>query len=117
MVWSTKPRLASTGPPKWIGRSPAARPGLDPDLVEQALEGQAVDQPVDHQPHRAFGGMGAEIDHAAGETRVRHLRHRDQQLAGERAFSGIVIAMAMPNINASAPGQQGQPPLGPGPEL
>ena len=61
---------------------------LDPDLLEQALEGQAVDQPVDHQPHGTFGGMGAEVDHAAGETRVRHLRHRDQQLAGERAFLG-----------------------------
>ena len=88
MVCSTKPRLDSTGPPKWIGMSPAAARLLDADLLEQVLEGQAVDQPVDHQAHRAVGGVGAEIDDAAGEARVRHLRHGDQQLPGERAFGG-----------------------------
>ena len=59
---------------------------LDPDLLEQILEAQAVDQPVDHQPHGAVDRMRAEIDHAAREARIGHLGHRNQQLPGERAL-------------------------------
>ncbi len=43
---------------------------------------------VDHDSHGAFGRMGADIDHAAGESLVAHGRHRDQHLPVEIAALG-----------------------------
>ena len=43
---------------------------------------------IDHDAHRAFGGVRADIDQAARETLVAHRRHRDQHLAVEIAALG-----------------------------
>ena len=65
------------------------RTGLDIELVQQVREGNAVDQLVHHQPHRAVLGMGAEIDYRALESRIEHLRHGDEKLT--RHVSGGVV--------------------------
>jgi hypothetical protein len=52
---------------------------LQVDLVEQAFQGQ-LGRPVDHQAERALLGVLADVDHRAGEIRIQHRRHRDQEL-------------------------------------
>ena len=62
---------------------------------------QAVDQAVHHQPHRAVGRMRAQIDHAPRKARIRHLRHRDQQLTGQRAVIGEASRRHAATLRAS----------------
>ena len=55
---------------------------------QQFVEFWALERAIQYQAHRPFRGMGAEIDHALGEARVFHGRHRDQQLAGQEVSRG-----------------------------
>ena len=89
---STKPRPVSTGPPLSTFTVPALRRQLDQvlrrddvELHQQVGELDVGGRLVDHDAHRAFGGMRAHIDQAARETLVAHRRHRDQHLAVEIA--------------------------------
>ena len=68
----------------------AALVGADVQLLQQVGEGDRADAPVDDQPHGAVGAVGAHIDHRAGEARIAHLRHGDQQLAGQVEIVGLV---------------------------
>jgi hypothetical protein len=65
--------------------------GADVQLLQKIVEGDRADAAVDHQPHRAVGAVGAHVDHRAREARVAHLRHGDQELAGQvgRGVFGI----------------------------
>ena len=58
------------------------------ELAQQVVEIRALQRAVEHQTHRAFRRVRAEIDDAVGEARVFHRRHRDQQLAGQEVGAG-----------------------------
>ena len=57
--------------------------GLDAELADHGREGDLAGGLVDYQAHGSLGRMGAQIDDAAGEARVFHGRHGDQQHAGK----------------------------------
>ena len=69
-------------------RAVARTLAVDFELLQQLVDGDLVDQLVDHEPHRPLLVMGAHQDHRAGKARVLHLGHGDEQLAGERGQAG-----------------------------
>jgi len=54
----------------------------------------AAGRAIDHDPHRAFGGMRAHIDHGTFEAGIAHHGHGDQELAVEIAGVGRIVARA-----------------------
>lgn len=55
---------------------------FDVELLKKVWKAQTVEQPIDHEPHCAFGGVGAEIHQGPRKSRILHLRHGDQHLSG-----------------------------------
>ena len=80
----------STGPPKWTRISSWRLLGPMFSCCSRSSKVIEPTRAVDDQPHGAVGTVGAHIDHRAGEARVAHLRHGDQQLAGQVEIVGIV---------------------------
>src|ERR1700748_2957432 len=50
------------------------------ELMDKLAKFEALDRPVDHDPHSAVRGMRAHEDHALFEARVGHAGERDQKL-------------------------------------
>ena len=89
---STKPRLGFDRPALEHLHAAGARRKLDQvggrdhvELHQQVGEADVRRRLVDDDAHGAFGGMGANVNHAAGEAVVAHGRHRDQHLPVEIA--------------------------------
>ncbi len=57
----------------------------DLELHQKIRETDMRRRLIDDDAHRAFGRMGADVDHAASKTLVAHRRHRDQHLTVEIA--------------------------------
>jgi hypothetical protein len=64
---------------------------FDVELLQEIGKGQGVEQSIDHQPHRALGRVGTNIDDGPGESGILHARHGDQHLATQVAggFQGV----------------------------
>src|SRR5487761_87647 len=71
--------------------------GLDAELLHQRGPRHVVEQPIDHQPHRAVFVVGTEIDHRTRETRVLHLRHGDQKMTGKRCHNDLRLPQISPH--------------------
>ena len=54
----------------------------DVDLLEQRGE-RHIDRLVDHNAERAFGIVLADVSQRIREMRIRHRRHRDQEVVGQ----------------------------------
>jgi hypothetical protein len=63
--------------------------GLDVELLQQLGKRQVVGLLVDDQPHRAFVGMGAEIDQRLGESWIAHARHGHQKATFQKIRVGF----------------------------
>ena len=83
------------------------RATFDVQLLQQIRESQFSEWPVDDQPQRALGAVGAELDDRPLETRVAHLGHGHEQLASKRrdgfSSSGHRIVRVLPEAHFSLP--------------
>jgi hypothetical protein len=58
----------------------------DVELLEEFAEADIGRPLIDDDAHGAFRRVRAQIDHRAGEARIAHRRHSDEELAVEIAF-------------------------------
>jgi hypothetical protein len=68
--------------------------GNDLELHQEIGHAEIGRRLVDHDPHRAFGRMGADIDHRAREALVAHPRHGEKELPVEIARAGFRLHRA-----------------------
>src|SRR5437667_2318190 len=62
----------------------------DVELRKQLTHRQRAERLVDHKAHRpGIVAVGTKVDHRTSEALIQHLRHRDQQLARQRAHCAL----------------------------
>ncbi len=73
---------------------------VDAELGQQVREGDRADQAVDHQAHGPVGVVGANVNDGPGESRIAHIGHRNQELAGQIVAaivrSAVFVLSAIP---------------------